>query len=96
MGWCEGIAARWQVEYYVDMCILIVGDRHWNWPCRSKRTKNNAKLGLSRNSAVGRQRGTLIPGRVLGRLSGPFQWESVALGRSSEIVRLWDQDLRPA
>jgi transcriptional regulator with XRE-family HTH domain len=34
------------------------------WPSRSKRTKTNAKAGLSRNSAVGRRPRTLIPGRV--------------------------------
>jgi hypothetical protein len=43
-----------------------------SWPSRSKRTKNNAKARQSRNSTVGRRPGTLISGRVKGRLSGPF------------------------
>ena len=38
----------------------------------SRRTKNNAKAGLSRNSAAGPRPGTLIPGRVMERLWGPF------------------------
>ena len=41
-------------------------------PSRSRRTKNNAKAGLSRNSTAGPRPGTLIPGRVMERLSGPF------------------------
>src|SRR5579859_775960 len=36
--------------------------------------------GLSRNSAVGRRPGTLIPGRVKGRLSRLFQRDWVTLG----------------
>src|SRR5205823_14854592 len=41
-------------------------------PSRSRRTKNNAKAGLSRNSTAGPRPGTLIPGRVMERLWGPF------------------------
>ena len=41
------------------------------------------KGDLSRNSAVGRRAGTLIPGRVKGRLSGPFQ--SYGHGQMSPI-----------
>jgi hypothetical protein len=61
--------------------------RQRSWPSRSKRTKTNAKAGPSRNSTVGRQPGTLIPGRVMGRLSGPFQRDSVTLKGSPEIGR---------
>ena len=42
------------------------------------------KGDLSRNSAVGRRAGTLIPERVKGRLSGPFQ--SYGHGRCRQLV----------
>ena len=57
-------------------------------PSRSRWTKNNAKAARSRNSTVQRWPGTLIPERVKGRLSGPFQRDFVTLGRSAEIARL--------
>src|SRR3954454_7431163 len=41
-------------------------------PSRSRRTINNAKAGLSRNSTAGPRPGTLIPGRVMERFWGPF------------------------
>jgi hypothetical protein len=59
-------------------------------PSHRKQTKTNAKVGPSRNSAVGRQPGTLIPGRVKGRISGPFERDLVTLRRSAEIGRYWD------
>src|SRR5262249_20232569 len=49
--------------------------------------KNHAEAGPSRNSTVGRQPGTLIPGRVMGRLSAPFQRDLVTLEGSAEIGR---------
>src|SRR5262249_58535439 len=49
--------------------------------------KNHAKAGPSRNSTVGRQPGTLIPGRVMGRLSAPVQRDLVTLEGSAEIGR---------
>ena len=48
-------------------------------PSPSRRTKNNAKAGLSRNSATGQGPGTLISGRVTGRRSEPFHRDSVSL-----------------
>ena len=51
-----------------------------SWGCRSKRAKNNAKASLSRNSAVGRLRGTLIPGRVKGRFSRSVERVLVTFG----------------
>src|SRR4051812_26130104 len=59
----------------------------------SRRTGNNAKAGLSRNSTAGPRPGTLIPGRVMERLSGPFHRDLVTLGRSAETGRFWDVSL---
>src|SRR5262249_37452921 len=42
--------------------------------------KNNTKAGLSRNSTVRCRPGTLIPGRVEGRLRGPFRRDLVTRG----------------
>jgi hypothetical protein len=63
------------------------------WPSRSKRTKNNAKAGQSRNSTVGQRPGTSVPGRVKRRLSGPFPWDFVTLMRRAEAGRF--RDVRP-
>jgi hypothetical protein len=70
----------------------IIGERETaeEWPSRSKRTKNNAKAGQSQNSMVRRSKGTLISGRVKGRILTLLATLRAVGQRRAEMGRFWD------